>query len=661
MLANMRLMQSFISLLAILPCVSSSQSTATSGQHNSTEKWPADDRPLRNQTTYKPRFAGYRDTTPVYNPRILPRVANDSDTSLARLNSSPNRIDARLLLQEDGACAPGSPCTNGACCSGESGFCGYGPDFCGPDVCISNCDAQAQCGPHAPEGEERCPLNVCCSVWGFCGTTPEFCEDQCDPDFSDCGPPPTPDGKALAFNRNIGYYASWAASRPCDAVHPDDLDLRGLTHLYFSFAFFHPTTFRVTAMDANAESLLRPFTDLKRKSPRLQTWIAIGGWSFNDPGNVPNTRTAFSDMARTAEGRKAFIDSLIRFMDTYGFDGADLDWEYPSAEDRGGRPDDTENLVTLCREMRQAFGTRYGLSIAIPASYWYLRHFDVGAIQNHVDWINVMTYDIHGVWDADNQWTGPYARPHTNLTQIDEALGLYWRAGVRASKITLGLAYYGRSFTLTDPSCNDPGCRFTEGARPGECTGAAGVLSLAEIERIRSTEDVVEGYDMIAAVKWMTWDSDQWVSFEDEETFHQKIDYASRLGLGGTMIWAVDMAVLGPSAKNSLAQSTNLAAFSRAGITEEDIVQYVAHHDAGESCYVSFCSESCAAGYTAVQTMRGEVGSLGPGSACEGEEYQTLCCVSGTIMHRCSWHGWRGQGLGCYGGIVALPQITAAL
>lgn len=125
MLANMRLMQSFISVLATLPCVSSSQSTATSGQQNSAEKWPADDRLLRNQTTYKPRFAGYRDTMPVYNPRILPRVANDSDTSLARLSSSPNRIDARLLLQEDGACASGSPCTNGACCSGESGFCGY--------------------------------------------------------------------------------------------------------------------------------------------------------------------------------------------------------------------------------------------------------------------------------------------------------------------------------------------------------------------------------------------------------------------------------------------------------------------------------------------------------------------------------------------------------
>lgn len=42
-------------------------------------------------------------------------------------------------------------------------------------------------------------------------------------------------------------------------------------------------------------------------------------------------QTAFSDMARTPEGRKKFITGLITFMDTYGFDGADLDWEYPTA------------------------------------------------------------------------------------------------------------------------------------------------------------------------------------------------------------------------------------------------------------------------------------------------------------------------------------------
>lgn len=109
---------------------------------------------------------------------------------------------------------------------------------------------------------------------------------------------------------------------------------------------------------------------------------------------------AFSDMARTAANRATFIQSLINFMDNYGFDGADIDWEYPGAEDRGGRPEDTENFVDLCREMKAAFGRRYGLSVTLPASFWYLRHFDVAAMEPHVDWLNVMTYDIHGVWDS---------------------------------------------------------------------------------------------------------------------------------------------------------------------------------------------------------------------------------------------------------------------
>ena len=113
-----------------------------------------------------------------------------------------------------------------------------------------------------------------------------------------------------------------------------------------------------------------------------------------------STRKAFSDMAMNEANRGKFIASLINFMDNYGFDGADIDWEYPSAEDRGGRPEDTANFVDLCREMKAAFGRRYGLSVTLPASFWYLRHFDVAAMEPHVDWLNVMTYDIHGVWDS---------------------------------------------------------------------------------------------------------------------------------------------------------------------------------------------------------------------------------------------------------------------
>lgn len=51
---------------------------------------------------------------------------------------------------------------------------------------------------------------------------------------------------------------------------------------------------------------------------------------------------------------------------------------------------------------------------------------------------NLMSYDLHGTWDADSQFVGPYIAPHTNLTEIDLGLGLLWRAGVDSSKVVLG-------------------------------------------------------------------------------------------------------------------------------------------------------------------------------------------------------------------------------
>jgi chitinase len=172
-------------------------------------------------------------------------------------------------------------------------------------------------------------------------------------------------------------------------------------------------------MDSNAGSLLSRFTAIKSRAPNLQTWVSIGGWSFNDPGNTPDTRTAFSDMVSTEASRQTFINSVISFMNTYGFDGADIDWEYPGASDRGGIPADTENFVLLLQEMKAAFGSQFGLSVTLPTSYWYMQHFDVNSMQNSVDWFNVMAYDLHGTWDATNLYEGPYIKPHANLTEID--------------------------------------------------------------------------------------------------------------------------------------------------------------------------------------------------------------------------------------------------
>lgn len=63
---------------------------------------------------------------------------------------------------------------------------------------------------------------------------------------------------------------------------PEDLNLDGLTHINFAFAFFDPNTFQIVPMDKNAGSLLSRFTKLKEKKPGLEAWVSVGGWSFND-------------------------------------------------------------------------------------------------------------------------------------------------------------------------------------------------------------------------------------------------------------------------------------------------------------------------------------------------------------------------------------------
>jgi chitinase len=211
----------------------------------------------------------------------------------------------------------------------------------------------------------------------------------------------------------------------------------------------------------------------------------------------------------------------------------------------------------------------------------------------------------------------------------------------------MGLGFYGRSFTLADPSCSKPWCTFREGGKAGECTAAAGILSAAEISRIINDNGLTPQSDEKAAVKWIHWNSDQWVSYDDEETFVAKSTFAQDMGLSGTMVWAIDQGLAG---KTNLDYIGNQLVLKRAGYDSSDIVEFQNYLDAGDSCYVSFCGEPCKPGYFPSYQMKGEVGELGPGSACKEGALQNLCCASGALLGRCGWYGWRGQGLSCYSG-----------
>ncbi|KAH6651435.1 glycosyl hydrolases family 18-domain-containing protein [Truncatella angustata] len=532
---------------------------------------------------------------------------------------------------DDYTCGPDRPCANSACCPKASLQCNYGEEACGTsgispnDVCWSNCDAKAECGKNAKVPGQKCPLNVCCGKWGFCGMTDDYCDAEdhgatggCQ---SNCNQP-APKHKADSQDRVIGYYEAWRADSACQGMGLKDIPVSSLTHLYFSFASITLDTYSIAPMDGIPGSLLSDFTNLKKKNPALKTVIAIGGWTFNDPGP---TQKVFSDMVGSARTRETFIDNLFSFLREYAFDGVDFDWEYPGADDRGGIDTDGANFVTFLKELDDANKkqpVKYVVSFTVPTSYWYLRHFDLKAV-DHVDFVNVMSYDLHGVWDGKNP-IGQHIYGHTNLTEMTQAFDLFWRNDVPANKLNMGLGFYGRAFQLQDPSCSKPGCNFKGGATKGGCSGESGILSYREIMAVIDAKKIKPIHDKTAGVKYITWNSDQWVSYDDADTFTQKKDLAKDLGLGGFLIWAIDQDDEHLSALQAVISPKKLGDLGAAA--DEGDWQSSDKH-----CYITSCDGNCDAGDVKITDQ-----------PCGDDDMRSkLCCpLSGAPDPKeCTWRG----------------------
>ncbi len=89
-------------------------------------------------------------------------------------------------------------------------------------------------------------------------------------------------------------------------------------------------------------------------------------------------------MTANSANRAAFISSLMSFMNLYGFQGVDLDWEYPAATDRGGNLADTANYVSLVQEMHTALGSNYGISLTLAPDPGAANGFDAISMQSSV-------------------------------------------------------------------------------------------------------------------------------------------------------------------------------------------------------------------------------------------------------------------------------------
>ncbi|KAM5435297.1 hypothetical protein MferCBS31731_006262 [Microsporum ferrugineum] len=471
------------------------------------------------------------------------------------------------------------------------GWAGCDSLWVGVKMCLSKGDppmpapiANAICGPQKPgtptppKGTNiselnPCPLNTCCNIWGQCGTTEDFCIDTrgdgapgtakkgtygC---ISNCGMDIVKGDPPAQFIK-LGYFEAFNLGRECLNMDVRQID-SSYTHVHFAFAVL-TDDFEVYLEDEYQKYQFEQF----KKIRSFKRILSFGGWAFS--AELPHYQV-FRNGVKTAN-REKLASNIAKFINDNGLDGVDIDWEYPGAPDIPGipPPDDAYEGIAYAAFLsilKSKLNSGKSLSIAAPASYWYLKQFPIKGISKIVDYIVYMTYDLHGQWDSRSKWANPGCpsgnclRSHINLTETISALSLITKAGVPSSKIIVGVASYGRSFRMADPSCTGPTCTFTGEAMKGRCTVTSGYISNAEIREIATgsisprslshgNDGNIEIRDISASANtWYDKDSDSnimtygdnWVAYMVESVRARRANIYKGYNMGGTTNWAVDL------------------------------------------------------------------------------------------------------------------------
>ncbi|MHC0433188.1 chitinase C-terminal domain-containing protein [Streptomyces sp. O3] len=448
--------------------------------------------------------------------------------------------------------------------------------------------------------------------------------------------------------RVIGYFTGWRTGEDgTPAYLASDIPWDKITHINYAFAHIdsanklsvgsdtaeNPATGMTWPGVEGAEmdpslpyqghfNLLNKF---KKQNPDVKTLVSVGGWAetgghFDDNGD----RVAdggFYKMATNADGSvnhagiETFADSAVDFIKKYGFNGVDIDYEYATTMKDAGNPLDwsisnprraglVKGYDVLMKTLREkldragaADGKHYLLTVAAPSSGYLLRGMETYQMQKYLDYVNIMSYDLHGAW---NEYVGPNASLFDDGKDAElAAAGVYttsqyggigylnadwaahyFRGSMPAGRVNIGLPYYTRGFKNVQGGTDGLWGKAASTDCPAgsgltKCgDGASGIDNLwhdkdengqespagsnpmwhaKNLEKgivgdyvtdygfpadTTLTGDYARKYDATLVAPWL-WNAEKkvFLSTEDEQSVAAKADYVVDSGLGGTMVW----------------------------------------------------------------------------------------------------------------------------
>jgi len=266
------------------------------------------------------------------------------------------------------------------------------------------------------------------------------------------------------------------------------------------------------------DGFLEPELLTRAHAAGVKVLLLVGG----DP-------TVFSTIAADPSLRATLVANLSSFITEYGYDGVDIDWEYPN-------PPDRHPFVKLMAAIRQIFPSpQYLTSMDVPP--WGGAGFDFKQLQTIVDAFNIMTYDYAGPWTDDGQINSPiFPDPKNPDPQgsVKQALDLLLKH-LPPGQINIGSPFYGYWYKNVKKLW-------------GNCNPCDDSTVLYEPyapfmkERINQ-RGWVEYYEMVSGAPYLLRADGKrgFITFDDPASTYLRTWYSVWYrGVGGMFIWSVD-------------------------------------------------------------------------------------------------------------------------
>lgn len=340
--------------------------------------------------------------------------------------------------------------------------------------------------------------------------------------------------------KNILYFTNWGIYGA--NYQPQQLPASQVTHVLYAFADIgsdgevkssdtyadlqkHWSTDSWNDVGNNAYGCVKQLYLLKKKNRSMKVLLSIGGWTYSPK---------FAPIAATAAGRQKFASSAVTLVKDWGFDGIDIDWEYPT------NPTEAQNFILLLQACRQALDTyaaqyapgyHFLITVASPAGPQNYANMDLAGMDPWVDAWNLMAYDYAGSWDSTSGHQANIyanaANPAATKFNTNQAVSDYVAKGVPARKIVMGLPLYGRSFESTSGI-----------GQPYNGIGAGSIQSGVWLYRDLPRSGATEVYDDVAKASY-SYDaaSKELISYDTAASAATKAQYLVQKGLGGAVFW----------------------------------------------------------------------------------------------------------------------------